>query len=462
MKIISIVLSLFISTSLSTAIQERDAGIQELLTTLSPCGLSCIVPVVLKTNCSITNTTELAHCFCTNNAAEYNISSCLLDKCTYKERFTAHNAQKNLCLHEPQESRQTSVFVAAIISSVFVIIFVALRCWSRYFITGVFWWDDWLLLCSAAIFLTLQGTTLWGVRLGFPKHIWNVDPLLAKSLYRFLWIYEILYIFVQGTSKLSVLMLYYRIFPQPWLRRVCIGYSVFILCHLIGFLFPVVFSCNPIALVYDKSITGGKCLDNHAIALAGAIFSIVEDLTIITLPIPSILKLRLSIRKKVSVVFAMGVGIIACIASLVRIKYILGWYTSLDQNWTDYGICLSSIIELSLSIICVCFPAFKILLNTMFPKYFGWSDSNASSGPRISLSRIETTQTPKSFLHDFKRRIGLGRTQIKQTSESSGTSAGSQWSDIERRADKSLPRFQELSTFHIERGEIIETKPSRN
>lgn len=50
-------------------------------------------------------------------------------------------------------------------------------------------------------------------------------------------------------------------------------------------------------------------MDYQRIILTAAIMDILEDIAILCLPIPSILALRLNLRKKVAVVFAMSVGL---------------------------------------------------------------------------------------------------------------------------------------------------------
>jgi len=120
--------------------------------------------------------------------------------------------------------------------------------------------------------------------------------------------YEILYAVTTGTIKISILLLYYRIFPQDWLRNTVALGCVFMVIHGLTFLFVVVFQCKPIALVYDKSLQG-TCLDIHAVVFTSSILSMVEDIATISLPIPSILKLRLPLKKKVQVVLMMCVGL---------------------------------------------------------------------------------------------------------------------------------------------------------
>jgi hypothetical protein len=113
---------------------------------------------------------------------------------------------------------------------------------------------------------------------------------------------------VTAFTKMSVLLLYHRIFPQDWLRKaVYLGCVLFLIQGTV-FFFLVVFQCNPVGLVYDKTLTG-SCLNIHAITLAGSAVALFDDIAVIILPIPSILKLRLRLGRKLSVVSIMCVGL---------------------------------------------------------------------------------------------------------------------------------------------------------
>lgn len=231
-------------------------------------------------------------------------------------------SQQVLCEGYPRPSLGPALLITTVVFAVLVIVFVALRCWSRYSISREFWWDDWFLIGSAVLQLSLQGAIIWGVEMGFGLHVWNVNSDLNVALYKvrspvcsgikltiqFQWVYEIFYVAVQSTTRMSVLLLYYRIFPQVWHRRILYVLIVILWIHFAVFMGLVLFQCNPVGLVFNKEFRG-KCMDFHVTTFAGAICSIVEDLVIITLPIPSIMALRLKPAKKFGVVLIMSVGL---------------------------------------------------------------------------------------------------------------------------------------------------------
>jgi hypothetical protein len=134
------------------------------------------------------------------------------------------------------------------------------------------------------------------------------------------------------------------------------------------------------------------------------------------------------------------------VASLIRLKFVVGFGYSIDINCMpsvllsclclmiflgdDFGIVVLSIIELSLSIICVCFPAVKLLLNAKFPKYFGSSSrSSIDVQGSIHLSDEGTESSPQSWKGLLRSKIStlFGSPQPSKLS----SSRIQQWSDEE-------------------------------
>lgn len=116
-----------------------------------------------------------------------------------------------------------------------------------------------------------------------------------------------LYILIQVTAKVSILILFWRIFTVRWFRITVWCCVTFLIIHGLLFLLLIAFQCVPLDGVWDKSITA-KCLNVTAIGWAGAVSSIVEDIVILVMPIPEILKLQLTIQKKIAVCLMFAIG----------------------------------------------------------------------------------------------------------------------------------------------------------
>jgi hypothetical protein len=110
------------------------------------------------------------------------------------------------------------------------------------------------------------------------------------------------YLWPPTLTKLSILVLYWRISPsKPF--RICI---VILAVMLVGYTatFTVLFvgPCNPLLATPESAI----CLNN--IAVSQAVLNIVTDGLIIILPIPTIHKLNMPLKQRITVGLILGLG----------------------------------------------------------------------------------------------------------------------------------------------------------
>lgn len=120
-----------------------------------------------------------------------------------------------------------------------------------------------------------------------------------------------MYIAVGFGGRLAILLLYQRVLDTgsirwfSWLLKICIV----IQCVKDSiFMCLILLECIPISTVWDKSITNAKCLDLHAISVAGAITSITTDIVLMLLPVPVLWRLQVSRAKRIGLVFVFAVA----------------------------------------------------------------------------------------------------------------------------------------------------------
>ncbi len=104
-----------------------------------------------------------------------------------------------------------------------------------------------------------------------------------------------------------MLLLYLRVFTRRWFTVTCNLCIVFLALHGIAFILAVSLQCKPVESIWNPEVKG-KCINLTAVGVAGAIFSIVEDLIILILPIPEIINLQMSKSKKWGLVLLFGIG----------------------------------------------------------------------------------------------------------------------------------------------------------
>jgi hypothetical protein len=72
--------------------------------------------------------------------------------------------------------------------------------------------------------------------------------------------------------------------------------------------FMTVFSCHPVAFFWDRDVGRGTCLNVNKLAYANSAMSIIQDLLIIVIPLPVLVKLNIGRKKKIGVGFMFAIG----------------------------------------------------------------------------------------------------------------------------------------------------------
>ncbi|CZT52440.1 uncharacterized protein RSE6_13775 [Rhynchosporium secalis] len=369
------------------------AQLAAAVTPLTPsiCSVNCTITTLSAAGCTLT---DVQNCLCTNMTLQLQLANCVYKSCNFTEQQTAaHILQDQLCLGVPPlESRETEIIRGQYLLAAFTFPIVILRMISRIWVARRVWWDDWMVVIAATFMIPNTAIPIWTAYHGFGLHIWNVHPEKIIILTKLYYVATIFYAIIQNLAKFSILFLYLRIFPAQGFRLLVKISMIFMLCHTIAFTLSVIFQCTPIKAMWTSPIAG-KCMDMHALVVAGAALSILEDLVIITLPVTQLMALHLSKKKRVALFLMFALGSLACVASMVRLKVIIDFNPNpgVDSTWTTIDPTIWSDIETYMAINCSCLMCLRPLISKCFPKVFGStnatdntaSDANVSSDDKM-------------------------------------------------------------------------------
>ncbi|KAJ6258688.1 hypothetical protein Dda_6737 [Drechslerella dactyloides] len=211
-------------------------------------------------------------------------------------------------------------------------------------------------------------------KLGLGKHIWLDDPDTelehAIALIKAMIAMYILYSFSLTMAKCSVITLYLRIFSATRWFRIAIYCILFLVIAIFLLnLFVPLFSCQPIAASWDpriKSAPGTKCVTIHSFFYVTGSLNIFTDVFLVALPMPLAWSLGLNVRKRILVIMLFSLGILASVASVVRITN-LDALGSKDFTFKITSSVLWTIIEADVALICASGPAIKPLIARFVP-----------------------------------------------------------------------------------------------
>ncbi|KAL2062454.1 hypothetical protein VTL71DRAFT_6720 [Oculimacula yallundae] len=360
------------------------------------CAFKCAT-VILPT---CTNLTEIPDCLCRSHKLQYDISTCVIGSCNVTQQYASLTIlQEGICKGIPAPSREAEIRRAVIILAAFTYPVVILRFISRILIARKIWWDDWLILACVVFMIPFTVLPLYpSIGLGLGKHFYKVPPANIIVLLKLFYAVQIFYVILQTLAKVSILLLYLRIFPSQRFRLILKLAMAFMISHGLAFLFVVAFQCLPVRSIWDRELTN-HCVDLQALIYAGAGLSIFEDVAIMILPIFELKGLNLSRRKRVALGLMFALGSFACVTSIIRIKYVTSYGNTIDETWNYVDVIIWSSIETFTAVICACLMCIRPLIKKYIPSAFPSTSnhSNKSWGQKVASGGEHSRQLSRGI-----------------------------------------------------------------
>ncbi|EEH04319.1 integral membrane protein [Histoplasma capsulatum G186AR] len=236
--------------------------------------------------------------------------------------------------HAPFHSGVTDLVVVQLLMPSIAILLVANRVYFRVKLAKVLAWDDYAII-AAILF--------WAVQIAY-KSTLNI-------------------------CKMSILLLYRRIFATRKFQIAVNIVFVFVVLYFIASVAANLLECRPVAKNFDMSIPG-KCINVTAHWLANAISTSSSDIVTLLLPMPVIHRLRLPPRQKYGLMCIFALGIFVCVISVIRMTTIPFGSQAHDRSKGTVNTLMWAMVEANTSIICACLPMLRTPLSMLFPTLF--------------------------------------------------------------------------------------------
>lgn len=166
----------------------------------------------------------------------------------------------------------------------------------------------------ATLFTTLLCTfSLLGAHHGLGTHIYLLSPTLPLFLHKSALITQSLYgCYLSYAAsitlvKLSLIVSYLRIFPNPSFRRPVLCTGVLVLLLWICSVFVIVFECVPVATAWDWA-EKGRCINLLAFFYVSSSINIATDVVLWVAPLPAFWALTMSVRERAMICGLFGFG----------------------------------------------------------------------------------------------------------------------------------------------------------
>ncbi|KAI1763486.1 hypothetical protein GGR53DRAFT_467259 [Hypoxylon sp. FL1150] len=284
-----------------------------------------------------------------------------------------------------------------------------MRIWSRKIARGHVMLDmsDWLLVGACVFYLGFVSTFAATTAYGEGRHIvfaTNPRMLIITTM-----LAEIFSNLSMGFIKFSILRFYGSIFTSRAFHYSLWGVAILVGGLTVATPIVTVIQCVPIEFGWDKTVTGGYCIDYGLMVLVVCIINIVTDFVILVMPIPLVRQLHVSRRRKdmLTITFAMGSS--ACIVGVIRIVFTLGVGTgagSADSPWDNVMSGALSVVELMTGLLAVSIPTYRPLFKHVF--YSSEVSSNYQNHRMTESYRNIPSHTAQVSVGTFRRETRPG------------------------------------------------------
>ncbi|KAJ3580176.1 hypothetical protein NPX13_g389 [Xylaria arbuscula] len=264
------------------------------------------------------------------------------------------------------DTLQPNLYAAAIISIVAAYIATGLRLWARKLRAQKLWWDDYMCLVALFFVSVFTALTLYVTVLGLGRysvkviveHPENVIPF-SKALISGAVIYSPSLL----CSKLSLLLLFYRLFSGRVYKWILVTVGLFVIGYSLSAVLVNLLHCIPIEYNWDMTIKG-HCFDTGIEPVFLAVLNVVTDVAILVLPLPYIWRLHSGLRSKLQLTAIFSFGSFIIVVAIIRTVQVSGLQFT-DGFWGNGPGIIWSVVEVGLAVVAACLPVLRPVFNKL-------------------------------------------------------------------------------------------------
>ncbi|KAK4502730.1 hypothetical protein PRZ48_006156 [Zasmidium cellare] len=237
-------------------------------------------------------------------------------------------------------------------------------------------WDDWTLLFCYILLVPTDVSAETEVQNGLGLDVFMVPTANIVEILRWFYVGEILYNIIVMVTKISILLLYLRIWTADSttyrFRTSCWILIALLTATTLTGIFTIIFQCSPVSYAWLQA-TGkaqGHCIQLTPFTYVYAALDITFDFIIFLLPIHNLLSLTIPLWKKLGVILVFLCGFFVTACSIIRLQYLVRLGDTTNLTWDFQYIGMWSLVECNFSVVCVCMPAMAGLVQRLWSGTF--------------------------------------------------------------------------------------------
>ncbi|RDW90561.1 uncharacterized protein DSM5745_02336 [Aspergillus mulundensis] len=231
---------------------------------------------------------------------------------------------------------------------------------------------------------------------------------ILTNIRKFLFVEEVFYMFVHFVLKQTFLLFYLRLSPSR--RFQCAVYTTMAICvifltaeWLLAFL-----QARPLAAYFHpENYPNAKRLSEYVVQMVPTALNAFSDVIILILPVPTVLNLQMSPRRKIAVLGIICFGSLSVVTALCRFVVQKQLISEPDTSYIMGRMVIVAGIEIQIAVVAVNLPA----LRSLFTKVLGSSHEASGSYPYNNQKGVHRLSSLKSHSKGPGVRKGLRRSE---------------------------------------------------
>ncbi|KAI8627305.1 hypothetical protein F5Y19DRAFT_486914 [Xylariaceae sp. FL1651] len=204
------------------------------------------------------------------------------------------------------------------------VLLVALRFYARSLVASGYGFEDWLVLVALLAQLLQTGLIIGSIKEGgvglHVGYLEETEPEKITIFLKYLVAISIWYLATIWIAKLSICMLYRRLFPGRWVH-ILLSIIIFILIGTsIATVVALLVACRPLSANWGPpKVQATQCIDKEPIFVWGTLPNVLTDAILLVIPLPIVWNLHMATNLKMALTFTFLIGGIGLVASILRL-----------------------------------------------------------------------------------------------------------------------------------------------
>lgn len=218
------------------------------------------------------------------------------------------------------------------------VIIVSTRLYVRQFVLKAFGWDDATILAGLLFSIAVMACFIVNVMNGAGRHFMHIQiPEEYERLKHVQYVHITMTTFGILFVKISIGLGMLRILVGKYYRWTAMALMAFVVITTIVTFTPFLAECQPMPMSWAYLKDPTKCIPFtlfKAFADVNGAVSVATDFMYVLLPIPTIWKLQVNRRTKLSLLAVLSVGVLAGGCAVARVITGLAPFNVSDSPWT--------------------------------------------------------------------------------------------------------------------------------